>query len=148
MIKREPNVTDRLKSSGRTKASKRLELDAPHKDLRIAITQAFKTAGRQLQDYGRRQRGDVKTHETLPKARVSRVFPDKGYGFLQTEDGREIYFHQDSVLKKGFARLRAGTEVAFVEEQGEKGAQASTVRIAAARKLRRAAARSAASGAR
>ncbi|MBZ5695138.1 MAG: cold shock domain-containing protein [Acidobacteriia bacterium] len=147
VIKREPNVTDRLKSSGRTKASKRLEVDAPQKDLHIAITKAFKTAGRQLQDYGRRQRGDVKAHETLPTARVSRIFPDKGYGFLQTEDGREIYFHEDSVLKGGFARLRAGTEVAFVEEQGEKGAQASTVRISAQRKLRRAAARSAASAA-
>ncbi|HXQ24970.1 MAG TPA: HPF/RaiA family ribosome-associated protein [Candidatus Acidoferrales bacterium] len=147
VIKREPNVTDRLESSGRTKASKRLEVDAPQKDLRLAISKAFKAAARQLQEYGRRQRGDVKTHETLPAARVSQVFPDQGYGFLQTEDGREIYFHKDSVLKEGFSRLRAGTEVAFVEEQGEKGAQASTVRIAAQRKHRRAAARSAVSGA-
>ena len=138
VIKREPNVTDRMESAGRKKALKQLEVDAPQKHLRLAISSAFKAAGRKLQDYGRRQRGDVKVHEGQPIARVSQVFPEQGYGFLETEDGREIYFHEDSVLKNGFARLRAGTEVAFVEEQGEKGAQASTVRIAAARKHRRA----------
>ena len=82
-----------------------------------------------MQDFARRQHGDVKHHEPTPQARVVRLFPDESCGFLATEDGREVYFHKDSVLGAGFKRLRVGTLAAFVEEQGEKGPQASTVRI-------------------
>jgi cold shock CspA family protein len=63
--------------------------------------------------------------------------PDEGYGFLATEDGREFYFNKQSVLNRGFARLQVGTGVTFVEEQGEKGPQASTVRIISKARSRR-----------
>jgi cold shock CspA family protein len=53
---------------------------------------------------------------------------EEGYGFLETPDGREIYFHRHSVLHPGFDRLAIG-RVLFVEEPGE-GPQASTVAIA------------------
>jgi cold shock CspA family protein len=48
---------------------------------------------------------------------------------LQTNDGREIYFNANSVLNGNFAKLKVGTRVTFTEEVGEKGAQASTVRL-------------------
>ncbi len=83
-----------------------------------------------LEDYAGRQRGAVKSHAETHRARVSRLFPEGGYGFLATPDGREIYFHRHSVLHPGFDRLAIGTEVRFVEEPGEKGPQASTVAIA------------------
>jgi cold shock CspA family protein len=51
------------------------------------------------------------------------------FGFLRTSDGREIYFHRNSVLDGGFDKLRPGTAVTFVEEQGEQGPQASTVHV-------------------
>jgi hypothetical protein len=38
----------------------------PHRDVDVAIRGAFRAARRQLQDYARRQRGDVKTHGRLP----------------------------------------------------------------------------------
>jgi len=100
-----------------------------YRDIRVALRDAFDSARRQLEDYVRRKRGFVKTLETAPHARVSKLFPDEGYGFLQTPDSREIYFHRDSVLHKGFDRLQVGTEVAFVEEEGQKGPQASTVKL-------------------
>lgn len=99
-------------------------------NLYVAIGQAFTAAQRQLQNYARRQRGTVKTHEPAPHARVRRLFPDEGYGFLETPDGREIYFHRNSVLHGGFDRLAVGTAVRFAEERGEHGPQASTVAIA------------------
>ncbi|MGH8065188.1 MAG: HPF/RaiA family ribosome-associated protein [Candidatus Entotheonellia bacterium] len=99
-------------------------------DLYVAIRDAFDAARRRLEDYARRQRGAVKSHEETNLARVSRLFPEEGYGFLETPDGREIYFHRHSVLHPGFDRLAIGTEVRFVEEPGEKGPQASTVAIA------------------
>ena len=44
-------------------------------------------------------------------------------------DGREIYFHRNSVLDAGFDRVSVGAEVRFVEEEGVRGPQASTVRL-------------------
>jgi ribosomal subunit interface protein len=99
-------------------------------DLYVAIRDAFDAARRRLEDYARRQRGAVKSHEESHRAWVNRLFPGEGYGFLETPDGREIYFHRHSVLHPGFDRLAIGTEVRFVEEPGEKGPQASTVAIA------------------
>jgi len=98
-------------------------------DLYVAIRDAFDAARRRVEDYARRQRGAVKSHEETHRARVSRLSSEEGYGFLETADGREIYFHRHSVLHPGFDRLAIGTEVRFVEEPGEKGPQASTVAI-------------------
>lgn len=104
-------------------------------DLYVAIRDAFDAARRRLEDYARRQRGAVKIHETSPRARVTKLFPEEGYGFLETPDGREIYFHRNSVLHPGFERLAIGTEVRFAEEEGEQGPQASTVAIVGTRGL-------------
>jgi cold shock CspA family protein/ribosome-associated translation inhibitor RaiA len=99
-----------------------------YRDIRAAVRDAFDSARRRLEDYVRRRQGAVKALETAPHARVSKLFPDEGYGFLSTPDGREIYFHRHGVLHEGFDHLQIGTEVAFVEEEGKKGPQASTVR--------------------
>jgi cold shock CspA family protein/ribosome-associated translation inhibitor RaiA len=101
----------------------------PNEDIYVAVRDAFDVARRQLEDFVRQQRGDVKSHETPPHARVSKLFPEGGYGFLETPDGREIYFHRNSVLHEGFDRLKINTEVRFSEEMGEKGPQASTVTL-------------------
>lgn len=93
----------------------------------MAIRDAFDAARRKLQDYARRRRGVLKVHEGSPRARVAKLFPEERFGFLETPDGREIYFHENSVLDFDFKRLKVGTEVHFVEELGEKGPQASTV---------------------
>ena len=102
--------------------------DAAHADVYVAIRDAFNAAGRRLQDYARRQSIAVRLHEGPPRARVARLFPEERYGFLETTDGREIYFHANSVLQPGFEHLDTGAEVYFSEEEGEKGPQASTVR--------------------
>lgn len=100
-----------------------------YRDLEIAIRDAFDEARRQLEDLIRIERGQVKSHAPVPQARVARLVPEKGYGFLSTPDGREIYFHEHSVVEGKFADLSVGTEVRFVEEQGQKGPQASTVQV-------------------
>jgi ribosomal subunit interface protein len=101
----------------------------PNEDIYVAVRDAFDAARREVEDFVRRQRGDVKSHEAPPHARVSKLFPERGYGFLETPDGRAIYFHRNSVLSEGFDRLKIGTEVRFSEEMGEKGPQASTVTL-------------------
>lgn len=129
VVKREPSLRQRAKQLGETGIKKHLETKTPQKDLRVAINDAFKAASRQLRDYARRQRGDVKSHPSLHMARVSKILQDEGYGFLTSDNGRGIYFHKNSVLNRAFSHLMVGTRVCFVEEPGDKGPQASTVRI-------------------
>jgi cold shock CspA family protein len=101
--------------------------DERHSDIRFAVNDAFKRARRQLQDQVRRLQGATKVHEGEPVGTVVKLFDD--YGFLETTDGREIYFHRNSVMNGGFARLKAGSRVTFIEEAGDKGPQASTVKL-------------------
>lgn len=92
-----------------------------------AVEAAFDAAQRRLEDRARLMHHAVKHHEAPPEGAVVRLFRDSGYGFLETGDGREIYFHRNSVLDGAFDRLTPGTRVRFREEAGEKGPQASTV---------------------
>jgi cold shock CspA family protein/ribosome-associated translation inhibitor RaiA len=101
----------------------------PNEDVYLATTEAFHEMRRQLQDYARLQRGDVKASIRPPHARVVRLHPEEDFGFLEAFDGREIYFHRASVLGGGFDRLTIGSEVRFSEEPGEKGPQASSVQL-------------------
>jgi ribosomal subunit interface protein len=100
-----------------------------HEDVYVAIRDAFDAAERRLEDHARRRRGAVKTHAEAAVARVVRLFPLEGYGFIETPDGVEVYFHENSVLDGAFGCLQVGAEVQFVEELGEQGPQASTVRL-------------------
>jgi len=98
-----------------------------HEDLFVAIRDAFDAARRQLEDHARRERGDIKHHQPASEGHVVRLFPEPGYGFIETLEGREIYFHRNSIVDGDFDRLEVGTAVRFAEEAGEKGPQASTV---------------------
>ncbi len=100
-----------------------------HEDLYVAIRDSFNAAHHKMDEFERRQRGDVKHHEEAPRARVSSLFTEEGYGFLTTPDNREIYFHENSVLKGIFKKLKVGMEVRYSEEKGKNGPQASTVTI-------------------
>jgi len=98
--------------------------------LPVVIHRAFDAAYKQLQELVERQRKRVKKHpQQEPVAFVSRIFPQDGYGFLKTVDGRDIYFHKHSALHNDFEKMEVGMGVRFVEEQGEKGPQASTVEV-------------------
>jgi ribosomal subunit interface protein len=101
-----------------------------HEDVYVAVRDAFNAAKRQLEDYARKRRGDVKSHEAPLHGRVSRLFPAEGYGFIAAADGREVYFHRNSIVDGSYDDLAEGSEVRLVvaEKEGEKGPQASTVR--------------------
>ncbi len=101
--------------------------DPTHEDLYVAIRDAFDSARRRLQDYVRIRQGHVKAHRVPRPATVLRVYPSQGYGFLQAADGREVYFHRNSLVDLDFERLHPGTEVQYVEETGDEGPQAATV---------------------
>jgi cold shock CspA family protein/ribosome-associated translation inhibitor RaiA len=105
-------------------------LNHAHEDVYVAVEDAFDAMERILKEFSREIQGEVKRDVAQDRGLVDRLFPEEGYGFIQTGDGRDIYFHKNSVLNGGFGRLRQGMEVRFNEEEGEKGPQASTVDIA------------------
>ena len=118
--------------------TKLAEVDPERKHARVAIREAFDIARRRLQDYARRQRGAVKTAARQTRGRVSQLLPVDEYGYIEAEDGHEVYFQKSSVLKDAFDRLSVGSAVSFVEERGKKGAQASTVKLLHPRRVHRA----------
>lgn len=96
-------------------------------DVYVAIRDAFDTMRRQLEDYARRRRRDIKAHAVPPHGRVVELNSADDYGRIETPDGRLVYFHRNSVVDADFDKLEIGAEVRFVEEAGERGPQASTV---------------------
>jgi ribosomal subunit interface protein len=103
--------------------------DHAHEDVYVAIRDSFNAAVRQLEDHARKRRGEVKRHETPVHGKVSKLFRDDGYGFVETVDGMDVYFHENSVAGVPFPGLVVGDDVRLVlaEGEGEKGPQASTV---------------------
>jgi len=51
----------------------------------------------------------------------------KGYGFIEREDGDDVFVHHTSIQGEGFKSLQEGQQVEFTVEQGEKGPQAVDV---------------------
>jgi len=100
-----------------------------HEDVYVTIRDAFNAARRQLEDYVRKLKGDVKAHEAPPHGKVARLFAEQGYGFIELSDGQEVYFHRNSVVDNGFEQLQPGAEVrvAYTDKESDKGAQATTV---------------------
>ena len=99
-----------------------------HEDVYVTVTDAFKTAGRRLQDLARRRQGQVKQHEAPPHGTITALHPERDHGFITASDGREVYFHRNSVAEAKLEDLRLGQEVRFSEAIGEKGPQATIVR--------------------
>ncbi|WP_457797366.1 cold shock domain-containing protein [Methylocystis sp. S23] len=103
------------------------QMDERFQRFEYALNDAFDRAERRLQEEVGRMRGEVKRHASSPVGVVKQLMRGDGYGFLESDDGREIYFHRNSVSEPGFDDLQLGGRVNFIEEEGEKGPQASRV---------------------
>ena len=63
------------------------------------------------------------------KGKVKWFNPQKGYGFIQTSEGEDIFVHFRSIRGKGHRALREGQRVDFIVSGGEKGLQAEDVEV-------------------
>ncbi|MGO9450658.1 MAG: HPF/RaiA family ribosome-associated protein [Candidatus Binataceae bacterium] len=82
----------------------RIHLDVPGKEITIdkrnsvdlssAIDEAFAATRIKLEEYVHKVRHDLKAHEPSPDVRVTTIFKPDGYGFLESLDGREVYFRR------------------------------------------------------
>jgi CspA family cold shock protein len=63
----------------------------------------------------------------MPKGRVKWFSDAKGYGFIQQEDGTDIFVHFSAIQGDGYKTLDEGQAVSFEVTQGPKGLQAANV---------------------
>ena len=56
-------------------------------DIYVALRDAFDAAKRQIEDYGSRQRGEVKAHASVMQGKVARLVGEESYGFIETAGG-------------------------------------------------------------
>lgn len=111
-------------------------LDHTHEDVTVAMRDAFLAVRRQLEEHCQRHSGIVKRHTERARGRISKFFPERGYGFLETPDGREIYFHEHAIPAGRLHDVTVGTLVTYTEEDGEQGPQAASVRLSRRSKTR------------
>jgi cold shock protein len=64
------------------------------------------------------------------KGTIKRLVSDKGFGFVQAEDGTEYFFHQSACADVRFDELREGQALTFEKGQGPKGPRAENIRVA------------------
>ena len=97
------------------------------------LTEAFEAAGRQLEEYSRIRRHDVKTHETDQRySRVVRLYPEQDYGFIETPERSErVLSPARSSATASYDALEVGSEVLYTlaDEEGPMGPMASNVQL-------------------
>ena len=71
--------------------------------------------------------GNRRGVEAMPKGRVKWFNDKKGYGFIEQENGEDVFVHFSAIQDEGFKSLGEGQEVEFEVESGPKGAHAKNV---------------------
>ncbi len=64
----------------------------------------------------------------MAEGRVKWFNDKKGYGFIESDGGKDVFVHYSSIEGSGFKTLKEGERVSFEEERGSKGPQAAKVR--------------------
>jgi CspA family cold shock protein len=63
----------------------------------------------------------------MPRGKVKWFNENKGYGFIQQENGEDVFVHFSAIKEEGFKTLAEGQEVEFDVVEGQKGPQAANV---------------------
>jgi CspA family cold shock protein len=64
----------------------------------------------------------------MAKGTIRRLMRDRGYGFITTEDGKDIFFHRTALQGLRFDSLKEGQSVEFEVEEGSRGSRAVNIR--------------------
>lgn len=83
-------------------------------DVYVAVRDAFKALERQVEEYNRKRKGHVKSHNHLSHGHVARIIEKEGYGFIDGTDGNEYYFSMTNVSYPNFAQLTIGDAVEYI----------------------------------
>lgn len=62
------------------------------------------------------------------KGTIKKLIRDRGFGFIQEESGKELFFHRSALVDMDFDALEEGARVEFDTESGPKGMRAAQVK--------------------
>lgn len=98
------------------------------------IVEAFDVLSLQLKEIQRKKRqvkkgSDAPSDDGTHHGVIRKVSPFESYGFIVSQDARDIYFHENALKDVSIDSLAEGDEVMYGESQGDKGPQASWVRM-------------------
>ena len=65
----------------------------------------------------------------MERGKVKWFNATKGFGFIEREDGSDIFVHYSAINSEGFRSLSEGQEVSFDVVEGDKGLQAANVTL-------------------
>lgn len=65
----------------------------------------------------------------MPEGTVKWFNDAKGYGFIQGDDGADVFVHHTEIQSEGYRSLSEGARVSFEVTKGEKGPKAARVKI-------------------
>lgn len=60
---------------------------------------------------------------------IKRLVRERGFGFIRSSEGTEIFFHRSALAAGGFDALEEGQAVEFDVQRGEKGARAANMKV-------------------
>jgi len=66
--------------------------------------------------------------EVRMQGTIKRIIRDRGFGFIRSVEGQEVFFHRSTLKQLTFDGLKEGEAVEFEMERGEKGPRAISVR--------------------
>ena len=77
-----------------------------------------------------RRAAAARTMPTGPKVkgRVKKLVPDRGFGFVRGDDGKEVFFHRSGLGANDYDSLSEGDIVEYVVQEGPRGPRAENVR--------------------
>jgi CspA family cold shock protein len=79
----------------------------------------------------RTQKADFGWRYRMPKGTIRRLIADRGFGFIRTAEGKELFFHRSELVGVQFATLREGQQVEFEVGRGrDSRLQAVRVKLA------------------
>lgn len=64
------------------------------------------------------------------KGKVKMFSKEKGFGFIHTDEGKDVFFHYSELQMEGFKTAEVGEEVEFDLQESDRGPRASNIRKA------------------
>jgi CspA family cold shock protein len=62
----------------------------------------------------------------MPKGKIRKLISDKGFGFIQTEEGKDLFFHRNELEGVDYSSLKEGQEVEYEAGTGRGGRPEAT----------------------